>query len=155
MEAEDEEEMEELSFVSSAVNEPRWALHKCDNKCREKGFKFFQTAAIVTEEGCAAHTINLCKHFYNGRRWKQGEEDVTASKWRELVEQKAFFEGSDGQLLAWNNSCAQCGNVSPSKKAWARSILAGAENVRQHGTDGRWQHETPYKGGARAFAAQH
>ena len=31
------------------------------------------------------------------------------------------------------------------KKAWARLVLAGADNVRQHGTDGRWQHETPHK----------
>ena len=31
------------------------------------------------------------------------------------------------------------------KRAWARSVLADAENVRQLGTDGRWQHEKPYK----------
>ena len=30
----------------------------CDNKCREKDFKFFQIAAIVTEGGGAAHTLN-------------------------------------------------------------------------------------------------
>ena len=30
-------------------------------------------------------------------------------------------------------------------KAWARSVLADAESVRQNGTDGGWQHETPYK----------
>ena len=62
---EDEEEMEELSFVPSAVSEPRWALHICDNKCREKGFTFFQVAAVVSQEGGAAHTINLCKQCYN------------------------------------------------------------------------------------------
>ena len=32
-----------------------------------------------------------------------------------------------------------------SKKVWARSVLADAESVRQNGTDGRWQHETPCK----------
>ena len=31
------------------------------------------------------------------------------------------------------------------KKAWARSVLADADNVRQYGTDGRRQHETPHK----------
>ena len=87
---EDEEEMEELSFVPSAVSEPRWALHICDNKCREKGFTFFQVAAIVSQEGGAAHTINLCKQCYNERRLKPGEEEVTASKWRALVWQRAF-----------------------------------------------------------------
>ena len=31
------------------------------------------------------------------------------------------------------------------KKAWSRSVLAYAENAKQLGTDGRWQHETLYK----------
>ena len=42
-------------------------------------------------------------------------------------------------------SCAGCGSDSPSKKAWSRSVLVDAANVRRLGTDGRWQHETPYK----------
>ena len=37
----------ELSFISSAVSELRWALHMCDNKCRKEGFKCHQLAAIV------------------------------------------------------------------------------------------------------------
>ena len=56
IEAEDENNMEELSFVSNVVSEPRWALHMC-NKCRAKGFEFFQIAAIVC---------------YNENRVKQG-----------------------------------------------------------------------------------
>ena len=32
MTAEDEKDMEELSFVPSAVSEPRRAVHMCDNK---------------------------------------------------------------------------------------------------------------------------
>ena len=44
----------------------------------------------MTGEGGAAHTINLCKTCYNEMRLKQGEEEVAASKWRALVEQKAF-----------------------------------------------------------------
>ena len=46
-----QEEIEELSFVPSAVSEPQWGLHTCDNRCREEGFKFFQSAVIVTEGG--------------------------------------------------------------------------------------------------------
>ena len=45
MEAEDEKNMEELSLDPSAVSEP---LHMCDSKCRTKGFKFFEIAAIVS-----------------------------------------------------------------------------------------------------------
>ena len=33
-------DMEELSFVPSAVSEHRWALRVCANKCREKNSKF-------------------------------------------------------------------------------------------------------------------
>ena len=35
----DDEEMEELSFIPSAVSEPRCALHMCDNKCSKEGFQ--------------------------------------------------------------------------------------------------------------------
>ena len=59
----DDEEMEELSFIPSALSEPRWALHMCDNECNEEGFKFYQLAAIVVEGG-AAHTINLRKQCF-------------------------------------------------------------------------------------------
>ena len=65
--------MEELSFIPSAVSELRWALHKCDDKCREEGFKFHRIAAVVT--GGAAHTINQGKQCCNVRRLKQGEEE--------------------------------------------------------------------------------
>ena len=80
--------MEELSFVPSAVSDPRWALHMWNNKCREKGFQFFQIAAIVSEERDAAHTLNLCWTCHTERRLKQGEEDVAAC--RALVERKVF-----------------------------------------------------------------
>ena len=46
MEAEDEKNMEELSFVPSAVSEPRWAPQMCDNECRTELFKFFEVAAL-------------------------------------------------------------------------------------------------------------
>ena len=60
-----------------------------------------------------------------------------------MVEQKAFEE-SCGQHLAWSKSCAECGNVSPPKKAWARSFLADAES-EPNGADDTWHHETPSK----------
>ena len=56
-----EAEDEKLSFVPSAVSEQRWALPKCDNKSRAWGFKFFEIAAVVSEEGGVAHTINFCR----------------------------------------------------------------------------------------------
>ena len=76
MEAEEEKNMVELSFVQSTVREPRWAPHMCDKKCRAKGFKFFEIVAVVTKQGGAAHTINLCKKCFNERRLKQSEEEI-------------------------------------------------------------------------------
>ena len=37
-----QEEVEETGFVPSAVSEPVCALHLCDKKCSEQGFKYFQ-----------------------------------------------------------------------------------------------------------------
>ena len=50
IEKENEEEMEELSLIPNARNEPRWTLHMCDNKCRKEDIKFHQLVTIVTEE---------------------------------------------------------------------------------------------------------
>ena len=33
----------------------------------QKGFTFFEIAAIVSQEGGAAHTINLCKKVVQGK----------------------------------------------------------------------------------------
>ena len=60
MEAEDEKNMEELSFVPNAVSDPCTCLTS-----RAKGFKFFEIAVIVSEEGGAAHTIDLCRNCHN------------------------------------------------------------------------------------------
>ena len=69
---ENEEETEELSFIRSAVSEPRWTLHMCDNKCRQEGFKFCLLVAIVTEEGGKACTINLCMQCYSEKAAETG-----------------------------------------------------------------------------------
>ena len=134
-----------LSSVPSAVSEPRWAWQMCDQKCGAKGFKFFGCAAAVSEKGGAAHTVNSRKKCYNEWRVKQDEAEVAASKWRALIEQKA----SRGKLWAAFGVDQflrrMCGNVPPSKKAWSSSVLTDAENAKQFGTDGRWQHEKLYK----------
>ena len=118
-----QEETEELGFVPSAVSEPQWALHIVRPKCREESFRFFQLVAIVTEEGGAVHTINLCKQCYNERRLKQGEQPVKAAQWRELMKQKAFR----GQLRValWHGaiSAKNVGCISPSKKPGPKHSL--------------------------------
>ena len=68
-----QEDTEELGIVPSAVSEAQRSLHMCDNKFTEESFKFFHLAAVVTEEGGAAHTINLCKQCNIEKRLRQGE----------------------------------------------------------------------------------
>ena len=48
-----QEETEDL--VPNTVSEPQWALHRCDNKCREESFKFFQLAAICDRRRSSSH----------------------------------------------------------------------------------------------------
>ena len=143
MGAEDEKDMDEVCFVSSAVSEPRWASHVCDNKCREKSFKFFEIAAIVSEEERAAHSINLRKKC---SKWKATEAQRRRGGGFKVVRWSSsrLLERSCGQLLDRNNSCTECENVSqPIKRGPDRSWKM-RKFLRQKGTDGRRQHETPY-----------
>ena len=133
-----------LSFIPSAVSEPRWTLHMCDNKCRQEGFKFYLLVAIVTQEGGKARTINLCKQCYSERRLKQGELPVTASKWKEMVEQK-LFGGRVWRAFGMEQFARKMWERLTLKKAWVRSVVAEADKERQNGTDGDGQHEPPYK----------
>ena len=135
--------MEELSFVPSAVSEPRWAVHMCDKKCTANGFKFLEIAAIVAEEGGAAHTINLCKRCYNEGRLKQGDEHVAASNWKELVEQKAC-RGKLWAAFGTEQFVRKMWERFTLKKGWTRSVLADVENANQYGTGGDWQQETSH-----------
>ena len=75
---EDEKNMQELECSQGAT----LALHMCHKKCKAKGFKIFDIAAVVSEHGGAAHTINFCKNCYNERQVKQGEAEVNSVKWR-------------------------------------------------------------------------
>ena len=54
------EEAEELSFVLSALSEPRGAIYFCDSYCSEKAVRYWQFASKVVEEGGEARTVNLC-----------------------------------------------------------------------------------------------
>ena len=114
----------------------------CDDKGREKGFKFCQIAAVVTEEG-GAHTINLCKWCYKVRRLKQGEQEVTASTSRGLVEQKGF-RGKLWAALDMEHFVRRMFERFTNKKAWARPVLADAEGERQNGADGPFWLKAPF-----------
>ena len=113
----------------------------CDNKCGAKGFKFFEIAAIVSEEGGAAHTINFCRNCYNDSRVEQGEAEVNGARWRALIE----HQSSRGKF--W----ASFGVEQFLRRMWERFTIKkrvaqnNSEKETRSGTDGRWQHESLYK----------
>ena len=46
-----QEEVEEISFVPSAISIPQKPLFRCDNRCIEKTLSFWQLASVVIKEG--------------------------------------------------------------------------------------------------------
>ena len=46
----DQEEVEEISFVRSAISVPQKILCRCDNRCTEKTLSFWKFASVVIEE---------------------------------------------------------------------------------------------------------
>ena len=50
----------------------------------------------------------------------QGDSSKAKKRWRlqsgGRLSSRGLSEGSYGQLLVWENSCAGCGNVPPSRK---------------------------------------
>ena len=87
---------EDLGFIPSTVRHPRWAVQICEKKCREKGFKFFELAGIVTEEEGTTRMINLCRNCFDKMHLGQGEGKVDGGEWKGMIRQKA----SRGKLLA-------------------------------------------------------
>ena len=54
-----QEEVDEIGFVPSALNELQGAMHWCDNRGSEHGNRFNQVGAMVTEECGEAYT-SIC-----------------------------------------------------------------------------------------------
>ena len=116
----------------------------CDKKCREKVFKFYELAAIMTEEEGTTHMINLCRNCYEKMRLEQGEAKVDGVEWKEMIKQKA----SRGNLLAAfgvDDFLRKKWEWFTVKKAWARTVLEEAARVTQLGIDGSWQNESSHK----------
>ena len=61
-----QEEAEELTFVQSALSEPRGSIYWCDNRCIEKAVRYWQIASV-------GRTVNLCQQCYNEQTVQQGK----------------------------------------------------------------------------------
>ena len=84
-----QEEVEEISFVPSALSIPRAPMFWCDNRCSEKALSFWQFASVVVDDGVEAHTINLCQQCYNERLTAKGLQPLKSWQWKAVVEKKA------------------------------------------------------------------
>ena len=47
----DQEEVDEISFVPSAISVPQKPVFRCDNQCSEKTLSYWQLASVVVKEG--------------------------------------------------------------------------------------------------------
>ena len=54
----DHEDVEELSFVPSAISVPQKMIYRCDDQCSEKTLSFWQLAPVVIREGEESYTTN-------------------------------------------------------------------------------------------------
>ena len=55
----DQEEVEELSFVPSAISVPQKMIFCCDSQCSEKTISFWQLASVVIREGEESYATNM------------------------------------------------------------------------------------------------
>ena len=51
---------------------------------------------MVVEEGCEAHTINLCQKRYNEQLVQQGKLRLKLWYWRGVVEKGASWKATEG-----------------------------------------------------------
>ena len=83
------DEAEEISFVPSAISIPRRIMFWCDNRCRDKAFRFGQFASVVIHDGVESHTPNLCQQCYNENLVAQSLAPLKNCQWKAVVEKKA------------------------------------------------------------------
>ena len=69
----DKEEVEEMSFVPSAISVPRKPMFRCDNQCSEKTLSFWKLASVVIEEGEEPYTTILRQKRHNESLKAKGE----------------------------------------------------------------------------------
>ena len=135
--------VEELGMVPSSVGEPLRVKHLCDGKCNGIGFKFYGLTAIVTEEGGAPHTTNLCRKCFDWRRKVHGEEKVNTIVWRDeqatKLTRQVVGRLSERSLSAINVGTIH-GQEEPDKAAGKKNRRKGGARAlaRSQGPKVRW-----------------
>ena len=69
----DQEDAEELCYVSSTISVTQKLMFRCDNQCSEKTLSFWHLASVVIQEGEESHTTNICQKCYRESLKARGE----------------------------------------------------------------------------------
>ena len=137
------EEAEELAFVPSALSEPRGPIYWCDNRCSEKGIRYWQIAAMVVEEDGEAYTINLCQQCYN-EQLVQVKPRLQVWQWERVVEKKAH-RGRIWNVMGNEQFISGMWEYFTLERAEENMILEDASREKQEGIQGQWQQESPFR----------
>ena len=116
MEVDDNKSLEEMGFVPSAAGELLRVTHMCDKKGDERGFKFCELAAVVTEEGGTKHTINLHRNCLHRRRTGQGRGQQRSLEREDQTQNFSFLETGCGSFWVQMVSFKKCWSVSQSRE---------------------------------------
>ena len=88
-----QDEIEEISFVPSAISVPQKPLFRCDNGCSEKTLSSWQFASVAIKEGEESDTTNLWQQCYNESLVAGGDKPLTNWQCDEFVEKRRIVEG--------------------------------------------------------------
>ena len=135
------EEAEEISFVPSALSFPRGPMFRCDNRCSDKGLRFWQLASAVVDDGEEAHIINLCQQCYNERLTAQGQAPLKSWQWKAVVEQKAHRVGL-WTVLEKDQFIQGMREYFSLEIAKAKKFLKDLEKEEEEGIQSQWQQES-------------
>ena len=83
----DQQEVEELSFVSSAISVPQEMIVRCD-QCSEETLSFWEFAPVAIRESEESYTTDICEKCYNGSPRAKGEKPLTNWQCRESSRSK-------------------------------------------------------------------
>ena len=102
----DQEEVEDISFVPSAISVPRKPMFRCDMLWSAKTLSFWQLASVVIKEGFGITHYQLVPEMLQRVPEGQRKTTLTNWQWREFAAQ----EGAPWKAL--NNIYDKCGNIS-------------------------------------------
>ena len=137
-----QEDVEERTFVPSAVSVPREPLFRCDNQCSEKTFSYLQLASVVVLEGDEAYTTNLCQKCFNEHLQANGEKPLSNVQSRQVAEKKAH-RGRMWKMIGKEPFLIGMWKHFLQERSRAKRFRELAEEEKQAGIQGQWQQESP------------